>query len=174
MKLQELRNQNIININKLVDDNKKSKIIETSIYDYCINECGNNRIENDNSLFNSLYLYQVNNIIANLDPTSRIQNTQLLPKIKENQFDISLIGGMSLIFEHQKIAVDYLSTHFDSIKQRWVDYTVDQARENPTLLATLLQKLMSRSQPGETPSPVPEQTETPSQSLSPALGLQSP
>ena len=77
MKLQELRNQYITNINNLVNDNKKSTIIETSIYDYCVNECGNNRIENDNSLFNSLYSYQINNIIANLDPTGRIQNTQL-------------------------------------------------------------------------------------------------
>ena len=105
MKLQELRNQNIININKLVDDNKKSTIIETSIYDYCINECGNNRIENDNSLFNSLYSYQINNIIANLDPTGRIQNTQLLSKIKDNQFDINQIGGMTpseLFPEHWK------------------------------------------------------------------------
>ena len=109
MSIQELRTENITNINNLVKDDKKSKIIENSIFDYCVNECGNNRIDIENNLFNSLYDYQINNIIINLDPNSRIKNLYLLKKIQNDELDLQQIGGMTpseLFPEHWKDIIE--------------------------------------------------------------------
>ena len=105
--MDELRKEQYSNINKYVNHTQKSTTIENSIYHFCISECDNNGIDyvTDDSIFNSLYTYQVNNIINNINPDSRIGNKTLLNKIQKNEFDLKEIGAMSpeqLFPEHWK------------------------------------------------------------------------
>lgn len=114
------------------------------------------------TLFSALSQLSALPAISNQAAFKLLFTTTSLSYLPSALATLSLIGGLGLVFEHQEIAMGYLSTHFDFIKQRWSDYTVDKAHENPTLFATLLQNLMSRSQPGETSSAKHDQTETPS------------
>ena len=105
--MDELRKEQHKHINKYVNHTQKSNTIENSIYDFCISECDNNGIDYavDDSIFKSLYAYQTNNIINNINPDSRIGNKTILTKIQKNEIDLTQIGAMTpeqLFPEHWK------------------------------------------------------------------------
>ena len=109
--MEKLRKEQCGNINKYVSNMKKSNVIENSIYNFCINESDNNGIDHlvDESIFQSLYIYHVNNIINNINPSSRIGNKNLINRIKKNEFDLNEIGSMSpeqLFPEHWKNIIE--------------------------------------------------------------------
>jgi hypothetical protein len=115
MSLQELRQDYVNNLNKFINDNTKSLQIENGVYDYCVSECNNNNIQcsEKNTLFISLYEYQVNNIIKNIDPNEHIQNKSLLKRINNNELELNIIGGMNpeeLFPEHWKNLIDRKNT----------------------------------------------------------------
>lgn len=97
MEFSELRDNSIEKINKYINNSSKSKIIEEGIYLYCESECNNNNIDYniEPELYKSLYEYQVNNIISNINPDSKIKNVSLLPKINNNEINLNEIGGLN-------------------------------------------------------------------------------
>lgn len=109
--MEKLRKEQCGNIHKYVGNMKKSNTIENSIYHFCINESDNNGIDHivDEPIFQSLYIYQINNIINNINPDSRIGNKNLINRIKKNEFDLNEIGSMSpeqLFPEHWKNIIE--------------------------------------------------------------------
>lgn len=107
----ELRKDHINEINKYINNKTKSNIIEKSIYNYSISECDNNCIDytSDTTLFKSLYIYQVNNIINNINPDGRLGNKDLIKSIKNNEINLEQIGNMTpeqLFPEHWKDIVE--------------------------------------------------------------------
>ena len=111
MSLSELRNESIININTFINDNTKSTKIENGIYNFCVNECDNNNIicSEDNSEFISLYKYQSNNILSNIDEKKSIGNHSLLKRILNNEVDLEQIGKLNpdeLFPEHWKERIE--------------------------------------------------------------------
>ena len=111
MSFSELRTECIKNINTFIKDTKKSTSIENGIYTHCVSECNNNNIDcnEDNSIFVSLYNYQSNNIISNIDEKKLIGNHSLLKRIQNSEIDLEQVGGLNpaeLFPEHWQDRVD--------------------------------------------------------------------
>tara|TARA_Y100001954_G_C15803323_1_gene601320 strand:- start:140 stop:640 length:501 start_codon:yes stop_codon:yes gene_type:complete len=109
MEISDLRENHTKTINQYVEDLSKSKVLENSIYNFCIHESNNNLIDVKSNLFASLYNFQANNIIENINPNGSIQNISLLPRIKNDEINISEIGFMTpqeLFPEHWKEIIE--------------------------------------------------------------------
>ena len=109
MEISDLRENHTKIINQYVEDLSKSKVIENSIYNFCIDESNNNLIDVKSNLFASLYNFQANNIIENINPNGSIKNISLLPRIKNDEINISEIGFMTpqeLFPEHWKEIIE--------------------------------------------------------------------
>jgi DNA-directed RNA polymerase subunit M/transcription elongation factor TFIIS len=64
--------------------------LEKGIFNWCIAYAREHGITKnwDNFLFTNLYSSKLRSIVANLDPTSYIQNERLIVRLKENEFDV--------------------------------------------------------------------------------------
>ncbi len=78
----------------ILKDNKKSKIIEQSIYDYTIKKAIDNRVINDmnDRNFRRIYANKVMNICLNLDKNSYIKNTELYDAVFADKVDLKNIA----------------------------------------------------------------------------------
>ena len=73
---------NIDNIDKIVED------LERGIYNWTIEFADEKRLVKNwkNSIFLKMYNEKARSVISNIDPTSYIQNTTLITRLKENEF----------------------------------------------------------------------------------------
>ncbi len=81
----------------LVNNEKISRQIEQSIYNYTIKKSIATDIERNwnNKIFMNIYLSKTRSIYSNLDKNSYIKNHSLLQKVLNNEFDITQIAFMS-------------------------------------------------------------------------------
>ena len=77
----------------LVNNEKISRQIEQSIYNYTIKKSITTDIERNwnNKIFMNIYLSKTRSIYSNLDKNSYIKNHSLLHKVLNNEFDITQI-----------------------------------------------------------------------------------
>jgi transcription elongation factor S-II len=100
----ELRDKISEKINKIVNNEKHSKNIETGIFNSCIRESDDRGIVKkwDNIHFKNLYIYKAMSIYSNIDPNSYIGNKNLLNKINENEinyYDLAFLKHTELMPE---------------------------------------------------------------------------
>ena len=89
------RDKIIDNIDKLVSDKKKSKIIEESIYKFSKEYCTSFNLAFDKFLF-LVYKDKSNDIILNLDPSNEdIGNDYLLEIVKKDKIKLTSIAFFS-------------------------------------------------------------------------------
>jgi len=93
----ENRQNNLDQINKYVKNLEKSKEIEQSILNYCIDDSNENTYLYDweEGPFKYLYQCKSNDILININPDSRIQNKNLLSKISNNNINLNKIAYMN-------------------------------------------------------------------------------
>lgn len=122
------------------------------------------------TLFSALSQLSAVPVINNLTVFKLLFATTSLSYLPGALATLSLIGGMSLLFEHQKIATDYLFAHIDPIKQRFFGYTVDQVSQNPAFFSSLFKNFLSQDQERERFSSESKQTAVPNSSSSSRAG----
>jgi len=92
-----IRNQSHALLDKIVENEKKSRQIEQSIYNSSIQFSSENNIKRnwENSIFKSLYLSRIRSIYTNLREDSYLQNKNFKTKIIENEIDPKNIASLS-------------------------------------------------------------------------------
>lgn len=87
--LNQIRKKTITKLNSIIKNKSKSSKIEESIYSYCKQLCeiDNHIFDWDEGPFKSIYLYQSDNIIKNIDVNSILQNDYLFNAIKKKQIN---------------------------------------------------------------------------------------
>jgi len=92
-----IRNQSHALLDKIVENEKKSRQIEQSIYNSSIQYSSENNIKRNwsNKIFKSLYLSRIRSIYTNLREDSYLQNKNLKTKILENDIDPRKISSLS-------------------------------------------------------------------------------
>lgn len=105
------REKSIIDLDSLLNDKSKSKILEESIYQYSLNYTEENDLK---SYQNEIYYHKLNDLINNLDYNSDIKNNFLLKAIKTDELDISNIVNLEpnkLFPEKWKQIIDKINWH---------------------------------------------------------------
>ena len=84
------RKKYVEKINEIINDEKKSREIEKSIYNHIIKISKEKNIQRswDNKMFYKLYVSKIMSIYVNLDKDSYIENTKFLERLNSNEIDI--------------------------------------------------------------------------------------
>ena len=92
-----IRNQSHGLLNKMMENEKISRLIEQSIYNSSIKFSSENNIKPnwDNIIFKSLYLSRIRSIYTNLKPDSYLQNKNFKTKVLKNDIDPRGISSLS-------------------------------------------------------------------------------
>jgi len=92
-----IRDKSVSKIDTVIGDMYKSRIIEKSIFNYCIDYTSKNNISRnwENRLFKSLYINKLISVYSNIKSDSYIQNEYFLQKINSEGFDLENIANMS-------------------------------------------------------------------------------
>jgi len=109
--LNENRQEIIDNLNKYVQNTTQSKQIEEGILNYCIDDSNENThlYDWDDGPFKYLYKCKASDLIMNINPDSRLQNKNLLLRIKSNELELNKLAYMNpeqLFPEHWKPIID--------------------------------------------------------------------
>jgi len=88
----------VIKFNSLLDNLQLSKIIEKSIYNYCIDVAKKKNIIRSwtNNVFDNLYMNKCISIYSNLNSDTYIKNNYLLKNILEKKIDPNNIAKLSV------------------------------------------------------------------------------
>ena len=118
------RNKIKYNLNKLLDDEKKSTNLEKGIFNYTIKKSNELKIIKswENNCFVDIYFNKFKSIYTNLDENSYIKNTNLIIKIKNNEIlpqDIPFMSHQELFPEKWNELVQ------NKIKRDNAKYNVD-------------------------------------------------
>ena len=92
-----IRDKSVSKIDAVIGDMYKSRIIEKSIFNYCIDYTIKNNISRnwENRLFKHLYINKLISVYSNIKCDSYIQNEYFLQKINSEGFDLDKIANMS-------------------------------------------------------------------------------
>ena len=92
-----IRDKSVLKIDAVIGDMYKSRIIEKSIFNYCIDYTIKNNISRnwENRLFKHLYINKLISVYSNIKCDSYIQNKYFLQKINSEGFDLDNIANMS-------------------------------------------------------------------------------
>jgi len=106
---------------KILDDNKKCRQIEKSIYNSCLKYAGeNNIIKNwENIIFKSLYISRIRSIYSNLDRNSYLGNINFKTKITNGDIDTNKISSISKYDIYPEIWGELLSKLAEKDKLRY-------------------------------------------------------
>ena len=106
---------------KILDDNKKCRQIEKSIYNSCLKYAGeNNIIKNwENIIFKSLYISRIRSIYSNLDRNSYLGNINFKTKITNGDIDVNKISSISKYDIYPEIWGELLSKLAEKDKLRY-------------------------------------------------------
>ena len=117
------RNKSVSKINDIIKDDYKSRIIEKSIYNYCITYSMKNNISRnwDNKLFKNLYLNKLLSIYSNIKDDSYLQNLNFKQSIIDDNIDLEEIANMS---------------QYDIFPERW-KYLIDEKIKKDKLLSEM-------------------------------------
>ena len=101
----EYRNKIVSKLNKFIIDEKKSRIIEKSIYNHSIEISKQKNINRTwkNEIFKELYLSKVRSLYSNINKDSYIKNPTFLIRIKSDKIDLQNIATLSTMIYFQKI-----------------------------------------------------------------------
>jgi transcription elongation factor S-II len=93
----DIRNDCVNIINKYLNDEIKSRIIEKSIYNEMITLSKDKKINRnwDNKYFKSLYLSKIRSLCVNINTDSYLQNKSFKLKILNDEIDIENISKLS-------------------------------------------------------------------------------
>ncbi len=86
------RNDAIKSLNCIFKNNKQSKLLEDNIYNFSLNFCEQNNL---NENLYEVYYHKLDDIICNLDKNNEIKNDYLLDSIKNKDVDINELVNMS-------------------------------------------------------------------------------
>tara|TARA_B110001450_G_scaffold159007_1_gene148325 strand:- start:726 stop:1250 length:525 start_codon:yes stop_codon:yes gene_type:complete len=116
----EYRNKIVSKFDKLINDEKKSRIIEKSIYNHSIEISKQKNINRSwkNEIFKELYLSKVRSLYSNIDKDSYIKNATFLERIKSDKIDLKNIATLSVydIFPENWKYILELKTKRDKLK----------------------------------------------------------
>ena len=92
-----LRNNYCILLKSKLNDEKKSRLIEQSIYNETIRYSTENNIKKTwkNNIFKSLYLSKMRSIYTNLNKDSYLKNKNFINKITDNKIDPRKVANLS-------------------------------------------------------------------------------
>ena len=92
-----IRNDCVLIINKYLNDETKSRIIEKSIYNEMITFSKLKKINRDwdNKYFKSIYLSKIRSICVNINSDCYLQNKSFKNKILNDEFDLNTISKLS-------------------------------------------------------------------------------
>ena len=92
-----LRNKSVTLINKYLNDNHKSRLIEKSIYNNMINISKKKHIRRNwkNPYFKSLYISKIRSICTNINNQSYLNNTQFKNRIINDDINCENISQLS-------------------------------------------------------------------------------
>jgi len=114
------RNNIVSKLNKFINDEKKSRIIEKSIYNHSIEISKQKNINRTwkNEIFKELYLSKVRSIYSNINKDSYIKNPTFLERIKLDKIDLKNIATLSTydIFPENWKYILELKTKRDKLK----------------------------------------------------------
>ena len=121
--LDKYRNSAVSKINKIIKDEYKSRVIEKSIYNYCITYSTKNNISRNwsNILFKNLYLNKLISIYSNIDNDSYLKNLNFRELILKDKIDLEEIANMS---------------QYDIFPERW-KYLIDEKIKKDKLLSEM-------------------------------------
>ena len=121
--LDKYRNSAVSKINKIIKDEYKSRVIEKSIYNYCITYSTKNNISRNwsNILFKNLYLNKLISIYSNIDNDSYLKNLNFRELIIKDKIDLEEIANMS---------------QYDIFPERW-KYLIDEKIKKDKLLSEM-------------------------------------
>ena len=93
----KLRNKYVIFLNKELNNEKKSRQIEKSIYNNIIKYTKKNNIKRKwkNIHFKSLYISRIRSIYSNIKGDSYLKNKNFKKKILNNEIDVTMISELS-------------------------------------------------------------------------------
>ena len=93
----KLRDKYVIFLNKELNDEKKSRQIEKSIYNNIIKYTKKNNIKRkwNNIHFKSLYISRIRSIYSNIKEDSYLKNKNFKKKILNNEIDVTMISELS-------------------------------------------------------------------------------
>ena len=93
----KLRNKYVIFLNKELNNEKKSRQIEKSIYNNIIKYTKKNNIKRKwkNIHFKSLYVSRIRSIYSNIKEDSYLKNRNFKKKILNNEIDVTMISELS-------------------------------------------------------------------------------
>jgi transcription elongation factor S-II len=116
-----IRNSSCNLLIKILDDNKKCRQIEKSIYNSCLKYAGeNNIIKNwENIIFKSLYISRIRSIYSNLDSNSYLGNINFKIKITNGDIDTNKISSISKYDIYPEIWGELLSKLAEKDKLRY-------------------------------------------------------
>ena len=107
----KIRDNCVHKLNSVIDDEKLSRNIEKSIFNFVIDYSRENNINCrwDNKIFYNLYFSKIRSIYINLNKESYINNNYLFDKIKNNDIkaeDISKLSVYEIHPENWKSLID--------------------------------------------------------------------
>ena len=93
----KLRDKYVIFLNKELNNEKKSRQIEKSIYNNIIKYTKKNNIKRkwNNIHFKSLYVSRIRSIYSNIKEDSYLKNKNFKKKILNNEIDVTMISELS-------------------------------------------------------------------------------
>ena len=93
----KLRNKYVIFLNKELNNEKKSRQIEKSIYNNIIKYTKKNNIKRKwkNIHFKSLYISRIRSIYSNIKEDSYLKNKNFKKKILNDEIDLTMIANLS-------------------------------------------------------------------------------
>ena len=86
------RNDAVKSLNNIFKNNKQSKLLEDNIYNFSLNFCKENNL--NESLY-EVYNHKLDDIICNLDANNEVKNDYLLKSIKNKDININDLVNMS-------------------------------------------------------------------------------
>jgi transcription elongation factor S-II len=94
----EIRNKYVGLLDTIVKNEKMSRTIEKSIYNFTIQTSKEKYIKRQwsNTIFKRLYISKIRSIYSNLDKNSYIKNTEFLQKVKSGDIDCTTIAELSV------------------------------------------------------------------------------
>ena len=103
-------------INKVLENDKKSRQIEKSIYNCVIDYSKVNNIKRnwDNTHFKSLYLSRIRSVYTNLKCESYLKNNSFKERIISGEIDCETISSLS---------------HYDIFPEKWSELFEERARK---------------------------------------------
>jgi DNA-directed RNA polymerase subunit M/transcription elongation factor TFIIS len=94
----KIREKYVVHFNKVIDNEKLSRQIEQSIYNYIISFSREKNIQRNwgNTVFYKLYVSKIMSVYLNLNKNSYIHNEHFLKKIKNKEIKPEDIGNLSV------------------------------------------------------------------------------